>query len=161
MRREIQESAKVRGPCSECGGLALTTWKVCIAGLLPQCKRLNSPVAKFLVPDWRDIVDSGNGLSYCSARLHIGWRAGTTTLCQNQLYPPVRMLRIWPLEGMTGGAPANSVTDSPSPSGRYVFRGPCSNCGLRRSCPHHQEGMNWKAFFAPFRALPSLQKVLI
>ncbi len=45
-------------------------------------------VAKFLFPDWGDIVDSGIGLSYRPARLHIGWRAGRTTLCQSRLYIP-------------------------------------------------------------------------
>ncbi len=38
-----------------------------------------------------NIVDSGIGLSYWPARLHVGWQAGATTLCQCQgrLYPPV------------------------------------------------------------------------
>jgi hypothetical protein len=66
--------------------------------------------------DWGDIVDSGIELSYRHTRLtdieenkiqmgsklyeenflsffiiaHIGWQAGTITLCQSQLYPPVR-----------------------------------------------------------------------
>ncbi len=35
-------------------------------------------VAKFLVPDWRDIDDSA------------GWSASTTALCQSRLYPPFR-----------------------------------------------------------------------
>jgi hypothetical protein len=46
------------------------------------------PVVKFIVPDWGDKVDSGMGLSHGPARLHIGWQAGTTTLCWSQLYPP-------------------------------------------------------------------------
>jgi hypothetical protein len=47
------------------------------------------PVAKFIVSDWGDKVDSGRGLSYRPARLHIGWQAGKTPLCRSQLYPPV------------------------------------------------------------------------
>jgi hypothetical protein len=45
---------------------------------------LNS-VAKFIVPDWGDIVNSG-----CRTGLpaYLAWRAGTTTICQSQLYPP-------------------------------------------------------------------------
>jgi hypothetical protein len=42
-------------------------------------------VAKFLVPDWGDIVDSGIELSWPS-RLH-RQGAGTTTLCQSRPYP--------------------------------------------------------------------------
>jgi hypothetical protein len=41
---------------------------------------LNSDI-KFIVADWKDKVDCGIGLSYQTTRLHIGWRAGTTTLC--------------------------------------------------------------------------------
>ncbi len=45
-----------------------------------------TPVAKFIVPDWTDKVDSGIGLSYRPARLHIGrydnpmltWKTGLT-----------------------------------------------------------------------------------
>jgi hypothetical protein len=48
------------------------------------------PESKFLGPYWGEIVDSGIGLSYRTARLNIGWRTGTTTLCQSRLYPPVR-----------------------------------------------------------------------
>ncbi len=55
-------------------------------------------VAKFFVPDWEDVVDSGIGLSYrpASARLHRLVVVGryrydkSTTLCQDRLYPPVR-----------------------------------------------------------------------
>ncbi len=42
-------------------------------------------VAKFLVPDRRDIVDSGTGLSYRSAIQ--GWLAGTTSLCRSRYIP--------------------------------------------------------------------------
>jgi hypothetical protein len=37
------------------------------------------PAAKFIVPDWGNIVDSGLGLSYRPASLYVAWRAGTTT----------------------------------------------------------------------------------
>ncbi len=53
------------------------------------------PVAKFLVPELGDIVDSGIGLSYRPASLY--WRAGVTTLCRSQLYPPSQELWMWPL----------------------------------------------------------------
>ncbi len=42
---------------------------------------------KILSPWLGDIVDYGIGLSYRHARLH-RLAAGTTTLCQSQLYPP-------------------------------------------------------------------------
>ncbi len=54
--------------------------KVCF----PETK---NPVAKFIVPDWRDKVNSGIGLSYTGLPGYISWRAGTTTLCWIQLYP--------------------------------------------------------------------------
>jgi hypothetical protein len=46
-------------------------------------------VAKFIVPDWGDKGDSGTVLLYRPPG-YIGWRAGTTTPSQNQLYPPFR-----------------------------------------------------------------------
>jgi hypothetical protein len=45
--------------------------------------------AKFLVPDWGDIVDSGIGLLY-RPPAHVTQLAGTTALCQSRLYPRVR-----------------------------------------------------------------------
>ncbi len=49
----------------------------------------SNPVAKFIVSDWGDKVNSGIGLSYRPARLH--WLADcATNLCRSQLYPPVR-----------------------------------------------------------------------
>ncbi len=49
------------------------------------------PVAKFIVPDWRDKVDSGTWFSYPARQAtYVGWWAGKTTLCRSQLYPPVR-----------------------------------------------------------------------
>ncbi len=45
-------------------------------------------VAKFIVPDLGDKVDSGIGLSYRPA--YIALPAGTATLCRSQLYPPIR-----------------------------------------------------------------------
>ncbi len=39
----------------------------------------NTAVAKFIVPDWEDIVDFGCRIS---PPAYIAWRAGTTTLCQ-------------------------------------------------------------------------------
>jgi hypothetical protein len=49
-------------------------------------------LAKFIVPDWRDKVDSGICMvvmSYRPTRLHrLAGRA--TTLCRSQLYHPVR-----------------------------------------------------------------------
>ncbi len=52
--------------------------------------------AKFLVSDWGNIVNSGIGLSYRSARLH--WLAGLcdNTLPQSTIFPS-QGLRIWPL----------------------------------------------------------------
>jgi hypothetical protein len=47
-------------------------------------------VAKFTVLDWGAKVSSCIGLSYRPARLHVGWRAGTTTLCRSHIYPRVR-----------------------------------------------------------------------
>ncbi len=44
-------------------------------------------VAKFIVPDWGEKVNSGIGLTYRPAR-QPSWRAGTTTLCRSWLYPP-------------------------------------------------------------------------
>jgi len=41
-------------------------------------------------PYMGDKADSGIGLSYRPARLHTGCRAGTTSLCGSQLYPPFR-----------------------------------------------------------------------
>ncbi len=48
------------------------------------------PVAKFIVVDWGDKVNSGIELSYRSARLH--WLAGLydNPIRRSQLYPPVR-----------------------------------------------------------------------
>jgi hypothetical protein len=51
-----------------------------------------SSVAKFVIPDWGNKVDSGIGLSYRPARLHtmqcIGWQAGMTTLYARVNYIP-------------------------------------------------------------------------
>jgi hypothetical protein len=47
--------------------------------------------AQFIVPDLGDKVDYGIGLSYWPVRLHIGWRAGTATLCLS----PSKGLWIW------------------------------------------------------------------
>ncbi len=55
---------------------------------VPQQKIWTS-VAKFIVPDGGDKVDSGMVLSYRPTRLH-GRQAGTTTDCRSQLYPPFR-----------------------------------------------------------------------
>jgi hypothetical protein len=52
-------------------------------------------VARFLVPDWGDIVDSGMGLSYRGPPGYIGWRVITTIPSQSRLYPP-EGLRIRP-----------------------------------------------------------------
>jgi hypothetical protein len=43
-----------------------------LRALASDCQRIccNSPVAKFIVPDWGDKVDSGKGLSYRPAKLH-------------------------------------------------------------------------------------------
>jgi hypothetical protein len=47
------------------------------------------PVAKFLVPDWGDVVVSDIGLSYDPPD-YVGWRAGTTTnSCWSRLYSPL------------------------------------------------------------------------
>ncbi len=43
------------------------------------------PEAEFIVPNWGDKVNSGCRTGPPS---YIGWRAGTTTLCRCQLYPP-------------------------------------------------------------------------
>jgi hypothetical protein len=43
--------------------------------------------SQILSPWLGDLVDFGIGLLYRPARMRIGWRAGTTTLCQSQLYP--------------------------------------------------------------------------
>ncbi len=51
------------------------------------------PVEEFIYP-WRGVkVNSGIRLSYWPAS-HVVWRAGTTTLCRNWLYPTVRDLWI-------------------------------------------------------------------
>jgi hypothetical protein len=55
------------------------------------------PAAKFTVSAWGDKVNSGIGLSHRPPG-YIGWRAGTTTQCLSQLYPPVRGLGIWLLK---------------------------------------------------------------
>ncbi len=90
----------------------------------------HGPVAKFIVPDWGDKVDSGIGLSYlpATARLPIGWQAGTTALCRSQTFLPeyarqhflgiIRLLiiflgldildcsaRDWERSGLLGGIP--------------------------------------------------------
>ncbi len=41
-----------------------------------------TPCSQILNPWLEDIVDSGIGLSNLPVRLHIGWQAVTTTLCQ-------------------------------------------------------------------------------
>jgi hypothetical protein len=43
------------------------------------------PVAKFIVPDWEEKVDSGIGLSYRPAARLLGWPAGV-----NYNQPPFR-----------------------------------------------------------------------
>jgi hypothetical protein len=48
-------------------------------------KRRENSVAKFLVPDRGDKVDSGIRLSYRPPG-YKGWQAGTTTLYRSQLY---------------------------------------------------------------------------
>ncbi len=59
---------------------------------LEKVLRKVTPVAKFFVPDWGDIVDSGIGLSYQLARIHrLAARndnpmpESTLTLCQSRL----------------------------------------------------------------------------
>jgi hypothetical protein len=53
-------------------------------------------IAKFLVPDWGDIVDSGIELSYRPARLHrMAGRYDNPT--PQSTISPVRGLKIWPL----------------------------------------------------------------
>jgi len=47
---------------------------------------MTCPVAKLLVPEWEDIVDSGIGLSYRPARLH-RLSGRYVNLCQTRLYP--------------------------------------------------------------------------
>jgi hypothetical protein len=47
-------------------------------------------IAKFFVPDWGDMVDSGIWMSFRPAMLLRLRRAGTTTLWRGRLYPPVR-----------------------------------------------------------------------
>ncbi len=55
-----------------------------------QCCTVCTAVAKFLVPDCGDKVNSAIGLSYrLACRLHIGRLSGMSTLIQSQLYPPV------------------------------------------------------------------------
>ncbi len=51
-------------------------------------------VAKFMIPDWGDIVASCIALSYQHASLC----SGTTTLCKSQLHPPSQGLWIWLLD---------------------------------------------------------------
>jgi hypothetical protein len=55
-------------------------------------------VAKFLIPDWGDIVNSGLRLSLYrpASPDYIGWRASRKILSQSRLYPPFQVLRIWP-----------------------------------------------------------------
>ncbi len=48
---------------------------------------------------------------------HIGWQAGTITLCQSQLYPPRQGLRNWPQAG------SNLLSDEP---GLSVVQGYCT-----------------------------------
>ncbi len=47
------------------------------------------PVAKFIVSAWGDKVNCGIGCRTGPSG-YKGWRAGTTTQCLSQLYPPVR-----------------------------------------------------------------------
>jgi hypothetical protein len=54
-------------------------------------KITENAVAKFIVTDWVDKVDSGIGLAYWPASLQkVGWQAGTTTTCWSQLYSSFR-----------------------------------------------------------------------
>jgi hypothetical protein len=56
-------------------------------------------LAKFLVPDWVYIVDSGTGLSYRPTRLHrLGGRYNPMPESTNRHYIPCQRLRIWPLD---------------------------------------------------------------
>jgi hypothetical protein len=56
------------------------------------------PVAKFLVPDWGDKVDSGIGLSFRSARLHrLAGRYNNPM--PKSTKSSSQGLRIWPLSG--------------------------------------------------------------
>ncbi len=57
------------------------------------------PVAKFIVPEWGDIVDFGIGFYRPTSLYSLRGRAGTTTLCHSRLYSPSKELRIWPLGG--------------------------------------------------------------
>jgi hypothetical protein len=52
-----------------------------------QCQIRNSPVAKFIIPEW-DMVDFGIGLSYRPASLYLAWLEGTTTLCRSRSQHP-------------------------------------------------------------------------
>ncbi len=53
----------------------------------------DTAVAKFIVPDWGDIVDL---LGFrTSPTAYVAWRAGTTILCQIWLYPPSQGLWFW------------------------------------------------------------------
>ncbi len=47
-----------------------------LATLKDQLVAVESPIAKFIVPDWGDKVVSGMRLSYRPARLH-GWQGGS------------------------------------------------------------------------------------
>jgi hypothetical protein len=48
------------------------------------------PLAKFLVPDWGDIVDSGIGLPYRPARLHRLAGRYENPMTESTIYPAVR-----------------------------------------------------------------------
>jgi hypothetical protein len=94
------KSCGAHGSQSVGGGLAITTWKVSLAGLMG----LRVWVEDSPLPPGRYILRGSWGLGVCRTR-------------------------PYHLEGMYLGAPARSVDGLPSPPGRYVLRGPCSECG--------------------------------
>ncbi len=70
-------------PCTLC------CWQSWAIACDPQSAH-RSTAAEFLVPDWGYIVILWHRVVVPAHQAYIGWRAGTTTLCQSQLYPTVR-----------------------------------------------------------------------
>jgi hypothetical protein len=68
-------------------GSATSAGQSCMFDFGPAASVETNPVAKFIVPDWGNKVNSGIGFRTGPPGF-IGWRAGTTTLCQSRLYPP-------------------------------------------------------------------------
>jgi hypothetical protein len=78
---------------------------------------IKGPVAKFLIPDWGDIINSGIGLSYRPARLHglagqydnpmpestISPPSGTKNLVSEDKCPQVSRIKEMSLQAGTRG----------------------------------------------------------